>query len=190
VSTGLRQADLLGLRSRDVDLDMLSISVSQALYKRRGIIEFKETKTAHSRRRVAMTPKLALFLRQYKLEREWLYSELGKQLSLDDLIFANVNLKPVDCCVLTHAFNRIVKQTGFEGLRFHDLRHTFASLMLLRGAKPKVISEAPGHSSVAFTMDTYSHIISGMQEDMMAPLDEVLPAGVPQKNNVNLTAAF
>ena len=75
-------------------------------------------------------------------------------------------------------------------VRFHDLRHTFASLALLRDAKPKVISEAPGHSSVAFTMDTYSHIISGMQEDMMAPLDEVLPAGVPQKNNVNLTAAF
>jgi hypothetical protein len=63
--------------------------------------------------------------------------------------------------------------------------------MLLRGAKPKVISEAPGHSSVAFTMDTYSHIISGMQEDAMALLDEVLPAGVnngvSQKNNANLT---
>lgn len=60
----------------------------------------------------------------------------------------------------------------------HDLRHTFASLMLLRGAKPKVISEALGHSSVAFTMDVYSHIISDMQEDAMALLDEVLPAGV------------
>jgi integrase len=50
--------------------------------------------------------------------------------------------------------------------------------MLLKGAKPKVISEALGHSSVAFTMDTYSHIIEGMQEDAMALLDEVLPAGV------------
>ena len=55
--------------------------------------------------------------------------------------------------------------------------------MLLRGAKPKVISEALGHSSVAFTMDTYSHIIDGMQEDAMALLDEVLPAGV-NKNSV------
>ena len=50
--------------------------------------------------------------------------------------------------------------------------------MLLRGAKPKVISEALGHSSVAFTMDCYSHIIEGMQSDAMALLDEVLPAGV------------
>ena len=56
--------------------------------------------------------------------------------------------------------------------------HTFANLALLRGAKPKVISEALGHASVAFTMDSYSHIISGMQEDMMAFLDEVLPSGV------------
>ena len=58
VSSGLRQAELLGLRWRDIDLDMLSISVSQVLYKRRGVCVFKEPKTEHSRRRVAMTPKL------------------------------------------------------------------------------------------------------------------------------------
>jgi hypothetical protein len=57
--------------------------------------------------------------------------------------------------------------------------------MLLRGAKSKVISEALGHSSVAFTMDTYSHIIEGMQEDAMALLDAVLPAGVAQKYDAN-----
>ena len=62
-------------------------------------------------------------------------------------------------------------------MRFHDLRHTFASLMLLRVAKPKVVSEALGHASVAFTLDTYSHIIEGMQSDAMALLDEVLPPG-------------
>ncbi len=85
--------------------------------------------------------------------------------------------------MLTHNFARIVRQAGLGRVRFHDLRHTFASLALLRGAKPKVISEALGHASVAFTMDTYSHIISGMQEDMMVLLDEVLPAGVAQTTN-------
>jgi len=178
VSTGLRQAELLGLRWRDIDLDMLSISVSQVLYKRRGICQFKEPKTSHSRRRVAMTPKLALFLREYRQERELLYLELGRQLTLDDLVFTSVEGNPIDPCVLTHAFTRIARQAGLEGVRFHDLRHTFASLMLLRGAKPKVISEALGHSSVAFTMDTYSHIIEGMQSDAMALLDEVLPPGI------------
>ena len=92
--------------------------------------------------------------------------------------------------MLSHEFARIAKQSGLENVRFHDLRHTYASLMLLRGAKPKVISEALGHISVAFTMDVYSHIIERMQSDAMALLNEVLPEGkngVFQKNNANLT---
>jgi len=79
---------------------------------------------------------------------------------------------------------------GVEGVRFHDLRHTFASVMLLHGAKPKVISEALGHSSVAFTMDCYSHIISDMQEDAMALLDEVLPAEVNKNSVAFLSPTF
>ncbi|MFC1938551.1 site-specific integrase [Chloroflexota bacterium] len=138
----------------------------------------KQPKTSGSSRRVSMTPKLACFLRDYRREREVLYLELGCVLGLDDLVFANIDGKPIDPSVLTHNFARIVKRAGLERTRFHDLRHTFASLALLCGAKPKVISEALGHSSVAFTMDTYSHIISSMQEDMMALLDEVLPSGV------------
>jgi integrase len=169
---------------------MLSLSVSQVLYKRRGVCQFKEPKTTHSRRRVRMTPKLALFLREYRSERESLYNELGKQLSLDDLVFASPEGKPIDPGVLSHAFGRMTRGAGLESVRFHDLRHTFASLMLMRGAKPKVISEALGHSSVAFTMDVYSHIIEGMQSDAMALLDEVLPAGVSHKNNANLTPTF
>ena len=155
VSTGLRQAELLGLRWRDVDLDFLSISVSQVLYKRGGMCQFKEPKTSHSRRRVAMTPKLALFLRDYRADRESLYWQLGKSPGLDDLVFASVEGKPLDPGVVSHNFHRMAKRAGLGIVRFHDLRHTFASLMLLRGAKPKVISEALGHASVGFTMDVY-----------------------------------
>jgi len=188
VSSGLRQAELLALRWRDTDPDItMSISVSRVFYKRRGICEFKEPKTSHSRRRVSMTPKLASFLREYRAGRERLYRELGKELTLDDLVFASVEGKPIDPGVLTHNFARIAKRAGLNGVRFHDLRHTFASLMLLRGAKPKVISEALGHSSVAFTMDVYSHIIEGMQQDAMALLDEVLPAGVAKNSVANLS---
>ena len=183
VSTGLRQAELLGLTWRSIDLNYLSISVFQVLYKRRGVCQFNEPKTAHSRRRVSMTPKLAIYLREYKAERERLCIELGKPLTLDDLVFANVDGKPRDPGVLTHNFARIAKRAGLKNVRFHDLRHTFASLMLLRGAKPKVISEALGHASVAFTMDIYSHIIEGMQSDAMALLDEVLPTGINGNQN-------
>lgn len=190
VSTGLRQAELLGLRWRDIDLDMCSISVSQVFYKRHGKSEFKQPKTEHSRRRVAMTPKLALYLRDYKAERESLYHQLEKKLGLDDLVFANVKGQPIDPGTLSHSFSRMARKAGLAEVHFHSLRHSFASLMLLRGAKPKVISEALGHSSVAFTMDTYASIIEGMQEDAMKLLDEVLPVGVSRKNNVKLTAAF
>jgi len=132
---------------------------------------------------------MALYLREYRTERELLYLELDRILSLDDLVFTNVEGNPIDPCVLTHAFKRMASQAGLGEVRFHDLRHTFASLMLLRGAKPKVISEALGHASVAFTMDTYSHIISGMQEDAMALLDEVLPAGVSRENGVKIASS-
>jgi integrase len=194
VSTGLRQAELLGLRWRDLELGIIpSISVNRVLYKRRGVCKFKEPKTNHSRRLVEMTPKLATFLRDYRQECQVLYRELGKDLSLDDLVFGNVEGKPIDPGVLTHNFARIAKKAGLQGVRFHDLRHTFASLMLLRGAKPKVISEALGHSTVAFTMDVYSHIIEGMQSDAMALLDGILPEGkngVGRKINAKLTPTF
>ena len=184
VSTGLRQAELLGLRWRDIDLDLQSISVCRTLYKRRGVCEFKEPKTSHSKRRVSMTAKLADYLSEYREERESLSLHLGRLLKPDDLIFASVEGKPIDPYVLSHAFNKLAKRAGLKDVRFHDLRHTFASLMLLRGAKPKVISEALGHASVAFTMDTYSHIIEGMQSEAMALLDDVLPVG---KNSVEKT---
>ena len=191
LSSGLRQAELLGLCWRNLDSDiMFSISVSRVLYKRKGVCEFREPKTSHSRRYVTMTPKLAAFLKEYRQERRLLYRELGRELTLDDLVFGSVEGKPIDPSVLSHSFARIAKRDGLKNIRFHDLRHTFASLMLLRGAKPKVISEALGHASVAFTMDVYSHIIEGMQSEAMALLDEVLPAGrnsVSQNFNAILT---
>jgi len=177
ISSGLRQAELLGLRWRDIDLNLQSISVCQVLYKHQGVCEFKEPKTEHSKRRVGMTAKLVDYLREYKGERESLSLHLGQLLKPDDLVFSNADGQPIDPSVLSHNFARIAKRAGLKGVRFHDLRHTFASLTLLKGAKPKVISEALGHSSVAFTMDTYSHIIEGMQSEAMELLDQVLPPG-------------
>ena len=176
ISTGLRRNELLGLRWRDVDLDLLAISVSRTLYKGKGRVEFKEPKTKYSRRRVAMTPKLALYLKEYKREREILNLELGKVLGLDDLVFADYNGKPIDPSVLTHNFGRIVKRVGL-GVRFHDLRHSYATLMLAAGVHPKIVSEALGHSTVAITLDIYSHVTPGLQEAAAKQLDSVLPAG-------------
>lgn len=126
------------------------------------------------------------------MQKESLSLHLGYLLKPDDLVFSNIEGKPIDPGVLSHNFARIGKQAGLDNFRFHDLRHIFASLMLLRGAKPKVISEALGHANVAFTMDVYSHIIEGMQSDAMALLDGVLQkgkTGIAQKGiNADLTS--
>lgn len=114
------------------------------------------------------------------------HHRLRRGLSLDDLVFPSVRDKPLDPSVLIHNFTKVAGKAGRAGVRFHDLRHTFASLMLLRGAKPKVISEALGHGSVSFTMDVYSHIIEGMQSEAMALLDGVLPDGVVRNSVVKM----
>jgi integrase len=99
---------------------------------------------------------------------------LGKTLTGSDLVFSNADGTPMDPGTLTHNFARIARRTELSGVRFHDLRHTFASLMLLGGVHPKIVSEMLGHSSVAFTLDTYSHVIPTLQQAAMKRLDEML----------------
>ncbi len=190
VNTGLRQAELLGLRWRDVDLELLSISVSQTLYKRRGVCHFQEPKSEHSRRRLDMSPRLGLFLRDYKAQREAQRTLLGQPLSGNDLVFSSIDGRPMDPGTLTHSFARIVRQRGLSGVRFHDLRHTFASLMLLGSIHPKIVSEMLGHASVAFTLDVYSHVIPGMQKAAIRVLDEILHPEVADERNGGKMAAW
>ena len=70
--------------------------------------------------------------------------------------------------VLTKGFQRIARRHGFDGIRFHDLRHTHATILLQQGVNPKVVSERLGHASVTFTMDVYQHVLPGMQAQAAA----------------------
>ena len=174
IHTGLRQGELLGLRWRDLNLDLASLSVSQVLYKRRGACYFKEPKSPHSRRRLDLTPSLSLFLRQYRIDRQADRLLLGRPLTEDDLLFSNLDGIPLDPGTLTKNFARIARRAGLQRVRFHDLRHTCASLMLLADIHPKIVSEMLGHASVAFTLDVYSHVVGGLQKEAIKRLDEVL----------------
>jgi integrase len=190
ISTGLRQAELLGLRWRDSDLDLATLSVSQVLYKRRGVCQFKEPKSAHSRRRLDLSPSLSLFLRKHKINQQAERLLLGKTLDEDDLVFSNLNGTPIDPGTLTHNFAKIAKKAGLEHLRFHDLRHTFASLMLITGVHPKIVSEMLGHSSVAFTLDVYSHVVGGLQKKAMEQLDQMLKPELTESQDVGKMSAI
>jgi integrase len=164
-------------------LDSGSLSVNQVLYKRRGVVEVKPPKTKLSRRQVKMTDKLTQYLKEYKEGQEACYwqvsdwQQINKPLPLDYFVFGFLD-KPCSPSMLSHDFAKIAQKAGLKDVRFHDLRHTFASLMLMRGAPGKVISEALGHASVAFTLQTYAHVLSGMQEKAMSLLNDILPEGI------------
>ena len=169
----------------DLDLELATLSVSRVLYKRKGVCQFKEPKSEHSRRRLDLSPSLCLFLRQYRSRKEVERLVLGVTLTGSDLVFSDTDGTPMDPGTLTHNFAKIARRAGLEGTRFHDLRHTFVSLMLLGGVHPKIVSEMLGHSSVAFTLDTYSHVIPTLQEAAMRRLDEMLEPELRESRDVS-----
>jgi len=162
--TGMRLGELLALRWCDVDLDLASLSVVQALYKRRGVCRMIEPKSPHSRRSIALSPVPALLLRQHKAQQEAERILLGISLNDADLVFAHPNGSPLDPGTVAHTFTKVLTRAGLPHIRFHDLRHTHATLMLKAGVHPKIVQERLGHGSIAVTLDTYSHVVSGLQE--------------------------
>ena len=102
---------------------------------------------------------------------------LGTAYRDHDLVFASPLGTPMDPSNLRRAWARIVEASGLAHLRFHDLRHTHATLMLLGGVQPKVVEERLGHADVGITLNTYSHVLPGLQQQAAAQFDELLAAG-------------
>ncbi len=179
--TGMRLGELLGLEWGDINLQGKFIEVRRAHVK-----GYTTTPKSGKSRRVDMSDQLIETMQELRTERKREVLAKGWR-EVPKKVFINEVGQVLDeGNVRRRVFYPALEKAGLHHIRIHDLRHTFASLMLLRGAKPKVISEALGHASVAFTMDVYSHIIEGMQSDAMVLLDEVLPAGMSQKNNAKL----
>ena len=76
--------------------------------------------------------------------------------------------------ITTHRFKPLLKRAGLPQIRFHDLRHTCATILLSKNVNPKVVSEMLGHSSIAITLDTYSHVLPTMQESAADAMEEAL----------------
>ena len=169
VNTGMRRSELLGLRWKDID--DCNIYISQVLHHRTGgEIIIEEPKTDRSKRRIDIDPSTAFELVQY---RQWKES-LGVTCKRDDLIFADIDGTPFKPSSITRTFDRTLKNLGIQGVRFHDLRHTHASLMLKQNVNPKIIQERLGHSSITITMDTYGHLMPSMQKDAVLNFADLL----------------
>ena len=179
--TGLRRGELLGLRWGDIDLEKATLSVVQTLQQlRNGEYIFREPKTRRSRRQIALSPDLALLLTEHRLDQEDVQKLLGRPLAPDDLIFSQPNGRPLRPNSLTRVFQTIAKKVGLDGVTLHSLRHAHATILLQRGVHPKIVQERLGHSSVATTLDIYSHVVPGLQEAAARRFDEGLESALTE----------
>ncbi len=182
--TGMREGELLGLPWRAVNLDEGYISVFQQLFKRYGVIALEDVKTSYSRRRITLSASLVRVLRSHRIEAEANAILLGRELGPEDLVFSYPDGRPLDPSTVTHAFARVLREAGLPHIRFHDIRHTNATFLIGAGVNIKVVSERLGHASVAFTMDTYAHVMPGMQESAAEQLDRLVLPEISGVENV------
>lgn len=175
VTTGLRQGLLLGLKREGVDLGESIVRVRRTLTHHKGHLLLGEPKTKKSRRTVRLTEAAVASLNRHcarqmgdKEHRGALYNDQG-------LVFATERgtlVNPMTSgSVLSSRFS---KKAGLPPIRFHGLRHTYATLLLSSNVNPKIVSEMLGHATISTALDTYSHVLPNMQESAAPALEDTL----------------
>jgi integrase len=162
-NTGVRRSELLGLRWGDIDLDKATMSINRALVAIGYELTESRGKTANSRRSIDLDATTVDVLTAW---RTWQSTErLAAHLKPTDRVFTGTDGQDVHPHAISQAFERIARRAGVPVVRFHDLRHTHATLLIKEGVPVKVVSERLGHATTAFTMETYQHVLPGMQAD-------------------------
>lgn len=176
ISTGMRQGEMLALRWPEVDLEQGNLRVIATVRRTRDGIVFGEPKTLRSRRRVQLTSKAITALRAHRARQ--IEDRLARPYWQDEsLVFAsNIGTVIGPQNLVRHSFYPLLDRAGLPRIRFHDLRHTAATLLLSQNVHPKVVSEMLGHSQIAVTLDLYSHVTPTMQQQATEALEAVLGA--------------
>jgi integrase len=183
--TGLRRGEAIALRWKNIDLLGLELHVVESAYRIHKEFIITEPKTLHSKRAVSLSPSLAALLREYREDQELMRKQMGNPLTGEDFVFSWPDGRPLDPDVVTKAFHRIAGKAGLKNIMLHDLRHTHATLMLKAGVHPKVVSERLGHANIGITLDTYSHVLPGLQEAAAERFDRIFE----KVNKENLKAS-
>jgi integrase len=166
VRTGLRMSELIGLQWGDVDFHGRFIEV------RRGVVLGEETTTKnHKIRRVDMSPQLQAALQRLKEVRQ--LEAMNESREMLPWVFLSPEGHRWDERNLRRAWYALLTDAGIRKVRFHDLRHTFASLLIEQRAHPKYIQEQMGHSGIQVTMDVYGHLFPSGNREWVGKLDEV-----------------
>jgi integrase len=175
VLCGLRRGEICALRWRNVDLIAGQISVVESLEQTKAGLRIKSPKSGKGRT-VALSATVVDELRAHRVRRAQELLRLGVGLSDDDRVIGHADGSIVSPIYISQLWARTVRNAKLKRIRFHDLRHTHATHLLSGNVHPKVASERLGHSKVGITLDLYSHVIPGMQEDAAAMIDSALLA--------------
>lgn len=187
MSTGLRRSEIFGLRWRDVDFEAAQLSVRQTLQEVRGTLSFREPKSAKSRRTVALSSFVVDALKRHRASQAAERLFLGAGYRDLDLVLAKYDGSPWKPDSISTLFRSLVQRGGLGHVRFHDLRHSHATQLLRLGVPAKVVSERLGHSTIGITLDTYSHVLPGMQEDAAQKVDVALRTAIAAAAEDNTT---
>ncbi len=164
ITTGMRKGEILGLRWKDIDFEKNTLSVRQTFARAEKGHDFQEPKSSSSFRSIALPPDTIEALRLHKVQQAKEKLKAGSLYQDMGMVVATSVGTPVLSRNLDRTWFKLMEKAGVSRIRFHDLRHTHATLMLKNGVHPKIVSERLGHSNIGITLDTYSHVLPGLQE--------------------------
>ena len=171
IALGLRQGEALALRWTDVDLDARQVHVRYALQRIKGKATLVEPKTLRSRRTITLPTVIVDALRAQWTRQLEEHLLAGQRWQETGHVFTTTIGTPLHGPDTTRAFQAALARAGVRKVRFHDMRHTAASLLLAQGVPARVVMEILGHSTITLTMDTYSHVMPNLLDDAAAAMD-------------------
>ncbi|GAC1629402.1 MAG: site-specific integrase [Chloroflexota bacterium] len=172
ITTGIRLGEATGLIWADLDLREGTVGIRRAAQRKKGKgMVFVEPKTRRSRRLVHLAPGTVAALQAHLDKQKFEASKSGRVWNEDDIVFRSPGGKPLDPGYVRNKLHRALRNAELPIIRVHDLRHTAATYLLSSGTHPKVVQELLGHSSIALTLDTYSHVLVGLQKEVASQMD-------------------
>jgi integrase len=176
ITTGMRQGELLALKWEDVNFEAGVLQVRRTLSTATGGgFTFSAPKTAKSRRSIKLPNTALSSLKKHRRAQLEERMRLGELFVDQGLVFTSRVGTPISRQdLITRSFKPLLKRAGLPDIRFHDLRHTCATLLLGKGVHVKFVQELLGHASISITLDTYSHVLPGMGDAAAGAMDEAL----------------
>jgi integrase len=173
LATGMRLGELLGLTWEDVDLNEGVIHVRRSLIPRFSEPVWQEPKTPRSRRKVPLDPVSVEILRQRRRQQIQDRLKAGPAWHEYNLVFTTHEGRPLRESYVLSMLKYFAGRAGVPPIRFHDLRHTHATILLRQGVHPKVVAERLGHTRVSFTLEVYSHVLPDTQREAIKAMERV-----------------